>query len=952
MPIGFCINSHANNGTIAIRVASGYKLSELHDVAITSPVDNASLYYSGGLWRDTTPTLLISDTASMLANYATKEYADTTGRLYARQDFINVSTSTLTWTQTDTLIPGVVTVVQVYRNGQILLPSQYTIPTSTSVVIAATSFKVGENYTVIFPRGGGAASGGGSGSLTSISGGTGILVSPDPITTTGTVSADLSVLMELTDTSLLNLTSRLATKLNISDTAAMLSSYNTRIDTKLNISDTASMLSPYFLDADTSLLNLTSRFALKLNAADTASLSSRIDAKGTGTVTSVATGYGITGGTITSTGTLVLDSAVVFSQIRDSIVDVAIGTDTIKILKQEYAPATTSVLTWTVTPKFPIQLKQYILVFRNGQLLINDQYNLTDTNQITIVSNSFKVGANYTVVTVSGIGSVGTGVFPNPVYPEAGIALSTGSAWASSIPNNSANWNVAFNDKINNAAFTGTTTKTLTLTQYDGGTFTPTFNDLQGVTEVTAGTGLTGGAITSTGTVAVDFTTVAPLASPEFTGTVSGITKSMVGLSNVDNTSDANKPISTATQTALDLKAPINNPTFTGTVSGITKSMVGLSNVDNTSDANKPISTATQTALDLKVNISDTASMLTPYLRKADTSLLNLTSRFATKLNISDTASMLTNYLRSGVAASTYQTKLNGTGFVKASGTTISYDNSTYLTTATAASTYQTILTNPVTGTGISSFLPRFTGTSTLDSTRLFYSFGRLGINMDASEAASHLTSRFVIRDFGHNFKFDGSAAGSGYTTTFSHDDTGLKIGQSSNIRDIRFTLNGTSGLTISNNSNSPARAVGIGNDSPSHQLDVTGTFRATGATTLGSTLAVTGAVTLSTTSATPSTLLGKDGSNVVGTVTTVAQTGLMKAGSVTQNTSSVGIISVAHGLSYEPTQVIVTLAQQNSYIVVCHDITATTLFFTVYDSVTGNPLNNISVGIFWLAIK
>jgi hypothetical protein len=114
----------------------------------------------------------------------------------------------------------------------------------------------------------------------------------------------------------------------------------------------------------------------------------------------------------------------------------------------------------------------------------------------------------------------------------------------------------------------------------------------------------------------------------------------------------------------------------------------------------------------------------------------------------------------------------------------------------------------------------------------------------------------------------------------------------------------------------------------------------------------ISGAVTLSTTSATPSSLLGKDGSNVVGTVTTVAQTGLMKAGSVTQNTSSVGIISVAHGLSYEPTQVIVTLAQQNSYIVVCHDITATTLFFTVYDSVTGNPLNNISVGIFWLAIK
>ena len=92
------------------------------------------------------------------------------------------------------------------------------------------------------------------------------------------------------------------------------------------------MLSPYFRDADTSLLNLTSRFALKLNATDTASLSNRINAKGTGTVTSVATGYGLTGGTITSTGTLVLDSASVYNYIRDSIVDVQIGNDTIKKL--------------------------------------------------------------------------------------------------------------------------------------------------------------------------------------------------------------------------------------------------------------------------------------------------------------------------------------------------------------------------------------------------------------------------------------------------------------------------------------------------------------------------------------------------------------------------------------------------------------------------------------------
>ena len=53
-------------------------------------------------------------------------------------------------------------------------------------------------------------------------------------------------------------------------------------------------------------------------------------------------------------------------------------------------------------------------------------------------------------------------------------------------------------------------------------------------------------------------------------------------------------------QNALNLKAPINSPTFTGTVSGITKAMVGLAQVDNTSDLDKPISTATQTALNNK----------------------------------------------------------------------------------------------------------------------------------------------------------------------------------------------------------------------------------------------------------------------------------------------------------------------------------------------------------------
>lgn len=57
-------------------------------------------------------------------------------------------------------------------------------------------------------------------------------------------------------------------------------------------------------------------------------------------------------------------------------------------------------------------------------------------------------------------------------------------------------------------------------------------------------------------------------------------------------------------QAAIDLLAPKANPTFTGTVTGVTKTHVGLGNVNNTADSAKPVSTAQQAALDLKQNLS------------------------------------------------------------------------------------------------------------------------------------------------------------------------------------------------------------------------------------------------------------------------------------------------------------------------------------------------------------
>lgn len=76
-------------------------------------------------------------------------------------------------------------------------------------------------------------------------------------------------------------------------------------------------------------------------------------------------------------------------------------------------------------------------------------------------------------------------------------------------------------------------------------------------------------------------------------------TKAQVGLGNADNTSDTGKPVSTAQATAIGVvqtdlnshKADVNNPHST------TKSQVGLGSCDNTTDANKPVSTAQAAAI-------------------------------------------------------------------------------------------------------------------------------------------------------------------------------------------------------------------------------------------------------------------------------------------------------------------------------------------------------------------
>lgn len=104
--------------------------------------------------------------------------------------------------------------------------------------------------------------------------------------------------------------------------------------------------------------------------------------------------------------------------------------------------------------------------------------------------------------------------------------------------------------------------------KYDGNTWInssiPTINNLNDIGDVSAATPNTGEVLQWD---EVNWSAVSP-------------SKSMVGLSNVDNTTDLNKPISNAAQTALDLKANVNtSPTIT--LGGDLTGNVTLSNLGN-----------------------------------------------------------------------------------------------------------------------------------------------------------------------------------------------------------------------------------------------------------------------------------------------------------------------------------------------------------------------------------
>lgn len=1081
--IGICIRQNQNNGSIFVKIQNGFELNEIHDVLITSPVDKASLYYSGGLWRDTTATLLVSDTLNMLLPYLRKA-----------------------------------------------------------------------------------------------------------------------------DTSLLNLTNRFDSKLNLSDTANMLANYNTRINLKLNIADTTNMLFSYLRKADTSNLSyvntygnqdningnktfnnvitidsatVTGKLLVNTNISDAVKINTNTNSTNLelmnsgGSVFIKSSNKNMTLQTDTTAlvylkgdvnrvgiltmnpqqalqvvGTIRVDSLdnnltpikLVGGNASNDLTDVKLGTglsisnDTLKIadniinlgdtatlLRQDFLGINSNVLIWTQGNKK--LLPYFTQVYRNGQLLKSDsQYTITSDSIVTLESGSYKLDDNITIIAIDNVvalaGSGGiislqgdvSGSGTSTITTTIGNSKVLNSMLAGSISNDKLDVISAAN-KVSNSATTATSNNTNNaIVARDGsGNFTantitaslsgnantattlatgrtisitgdltytsPSFNGSTNVTAVgtlanttvtpntytaatltvdskgritsassntiptvndgtltlaVSGNGLTGSQsftanqstaatftvtsnATNTNTVSTivfrdgsgsfsannisannflgnatsstnatfaanitnyldptesfkfrsnsnntgsriitfpngDVTVARTDAAQTFTGTqtfsntidgnINGNAATATLASTVTTNANLNGDITsvgntTTIATGVIVNADINNSAAiavsklaASTISGIT-----LGNNLNTLTINAPLTgTSYNGSSSISIGISAATTLAAGSMSAADKSKLDgiaagATANTGTVTSVSGTGTV-SGLTLTGTVSTTGNLTLGGTLSLTSGN----------VTTALGYTPYNS--TNPngyITSSSLSSYLP-LTGGTLSGNLRLASSNGTQ-LNIDAND--NNLESRIT-------FSTIGSARSKIYTTSSVSSMTFESIAQASAKRGFRF-ISSTEGTQYLGLVQDPQGNVGIksdatGNDVHPNTLYVNGT------------LGVSGAVTLSTTTTTPSTLLGKDGNNLVGTVTTVAQTGLMTRGVTTATTgSSVATFDVTHNLGIEPVSIIVTPNAIDGNTKIFYEIvgkTSTLFRVQAFNVADGSPATSKTVSVYWMAIK
>ena len=475
---------------------------------------------------------------------------------------------------------------------------------------------------------------------------------------------------------------------------------------------------------------------------------------------------------------------------------------------------------------YPLPTSVYSVFGRTGNVVATEgDYTLTQLAGVTITSpiagqalvyngTSWVNNTETYVGTVTSVNmSVPTGltISGNPITTAGTLALGLASGYSIPTTAKQTTWDTAYNDSIVSAAVTGTTTKTLTLNQQDGGTVTASWTDYD-TAPVTSVFGRTGAITAQSG----DYNTLQvtentnlyftnqraryAISGDSNSGVVYSNTTGIIALDDIPNTSLLHDSMTingyltalggTVTLTTTDVAEGTNlyytqarfNSAFaaktttdltegtnlyftnaraqaaiTGTApisvvgGNVSISQAGASTNGYLSSTNWNTFNNKQNAITLTVTGNSGSATLVgatlniPTYTLAGLGGISLTGLSASSPLLYDNTTgnfsiQVANVSQNGYLSSTdwstfnsKQAALNGTGFVKISGTTISYDNSTYLTTISGiaaggelSGTYAnpSLVNSAVTGkllTGVN-----ITGGTIQDTDSILIGFGKL----------------------------------------------------------------------------------------------------------------------------------------------------------------------------------------------------------------------------------
>jgi hypothetical protein len=316
---------------------------------------------------------------------------------------------------------------------------------------------------------------------------------------------------------------------------------------------------------------------------------------------------------------------------------------------------------------------------------------------------------------VGGVSSVamtvptGLTVSGSPITTSGTLAISLASGYSIPTTAKQTEWDTAYTDRNKwDGGATGLTASTgrtsLGATTVGGNLFT--------LTNPSAVTFLRVNADNSISALdAATFRTAIGAGTSSTTGTVTSVAALTIGTTGTDVSSSVANGTTTP---VITLNIPTASATNRGLLSSANwttfnnkESAIGAGTTSQYWRGDKSWQTLDTTAVTEATNLYYTDARV-----RAAVSLTTTGSSGSATYSSSTGVFNVPTYTLSGLGG---QAQLDGTGFVKASGTTITYDNNTYLTTSSASSTYLSLSGGTLTG-GLNGTSASFSGNITVSS--------------------------------------------------------------------------------------------------------------------------------------------------------------------------------------------------------------------------------------------